>query len=399
MPKVTYDKKAGTKTVLDEKGKTVYSNYGSKNQTKTVYNKQGKIVTQSDGQKEIYNKQGKYTAYADGMKEISNKKGTSQSKEYTDVSGGKTVKTYNTKGDKEVKYTKAGEETYKKYAPDGSFTGYKQNQFGSFGSPDGGKKIPISSAKVKEETVKKETVKPPVKPPVKTGTGQTVAELWKSTTGTAWSEAKKQGLTDGSAKANLALMAKLKSGDYKPKAKVEAKPEFKVSSNIRPNEVGPYYSKTEEEANRGKMGPMDDPNKPKLKRGGSIKSKITAVKSKIKSKIMAIKKPLLKAQVGMSTPQNKKSSSGQVTQYNKAITPGGSKGDAVKPGVGSFKRGGSIKMKTGGTMKMKTGGMVNSNKKIAPSKTATGRVGGISSAPKKAVPSAKFGGIKMKRRG
>ena len=368
MPKVTYDKKAGTKTVLDEKGKTVYSNYGSKNQTKTVYNKQGKVVTRDDGQKEIYNKQGKYTAYADGMKEISNKKGTSQSKEYTDVSGGKTVKTYNTKGDKEVRYTKAGEETYKKYAPDGSFTGYKQNQFGSFGSPDEGKKIPISSAKVKEETVKKETVKPPIK----TGTGQTVAELWKAKTGTAWSEAKKQGLTDGSAKANLALMAKLKSGEYKPKAKVETKvevkPEFKVSSNIKPNEVGPYYSKSEEKANRGKMGPMDDPNKPKLKRGGSIKSKITAVKSKIKakikSKIMAIKKPLLKAQVGRSTPQYKKSSSAQATQYTKAITPGGSKGDAVKLSGGTYKRGGSVKMKAGGTMKMKTGGMVNSNKKV-----------------------------------
>lgn len=362
MPKVTYDKKAGTKTVLDEKGKTVYSNYGSKNQTKTVYNKQGKIVTRDDGQKEIYNKQGKYVAYANGMKEISNKKGTSQSKEYTDVSGGKTVKTYNTKGDKEVKYTKAGEETYKKYAPDGSFTGYKQNQFGSFGSPDEGKKIPISSAKVKEETVKKETA------PVKTGTGQTVAELWKAKTGTAWSEAKKQGLTDGSAKANLALMAKLKSGDYKPKTKVETKvevkPEFKVSSNIKPSEVGPYYSKSEEEANRGKMGPMDDPNKPKLKKGGSIKSKITAVKSKIKSKIMAIKKPLLKAQVGMSTPQDKKSSSGQVTQYIKPTIPGGSKGDVAKSSVGNFKRGGSIKMKAGGTMKMKTGGMVNSNKKV-----------------------------------
>ena len=43
--------------------------------------------------------------------------------------------------------------------------------------------------------------------------------------------------------------------------------------------------------------------------------------------------------------------------------------------------------------------LVKVNKKITPSKTTTGRVGGISSAPKKAVPSAKFGGSKMKRRG
>lgn len=46
--------------------------------------------------------------------------------------------------------------------------------------------------------------------------------------------------------------------------------------------------------------------------------------------------------------------------------------------------------------KMKVGGMVNSNKKITPSKTATGRVGGISKAPKTAVPKAKMGGIKKK---
>jgi hypothetical protein len=37
--------------------------------------------------------------------------------------------------------------------------------------------------------------------------------LWQQKTGTSWSEAKKQGLTDGSATSNIALMKKLKSGE------------------------------------------------------------------------------------------------------------------------------------------------------------------------------------------
>jgi hypothetical protein len=40
---------------------------------------------------------------------------------------------------------------------------------------------------------------------------------------------------------------------------------------------------------------------------------------------------------------------------------------------------------------MKTGGMVNSNSKVSAQKVARGRVGGISSAPKTAVPKAKYG--------
>lgn len=42
--------------------------------------------------------------------------------------------------------------------------------------------------------------------------GKTVAQVWKEKTGMDWSEAKKRGLSDGSAKSNLALLAKLKSG-------------------------------------------------------------------------------------------------------------------------------------------------------------------------------------------
>lgn len=40
---------------------------------------------------------------------------------------------------------------------------------------------------------------------------------------------------------------------------------------------------------------------------------------------------------------------------------------------------------------MKTGGMVNSNAKVTASKAAKGKVGGISKAPKTAIPKAKYG--------
>lgn len=210
------------------------------------------------------------------------------------ITSGKTVKFVDPKtGITHITNDAGGKTTYHKYNKDGTFAGgYTQNAFGVFGAGDGGRKIPISAdaytKKPEVEKMKKEFI------PNKPATGETVAELWKKTTGTSWSEAKKQGLTDGSMKANLALMSKLKSGDYKPKpkeeVKVEPKVEPKISSYIKPDEVGPYYSK-DEDPNKGKMGPIEDPNKPKLKRGGSIKSNITAIKSKIKSKIMAIKKP------------------------------------------------------------------------------------------------------------
>jgi hypothetical protein len=60
--------------------------------------------------------------------------------------------------------------------------------------------------------VNKPAVKAPTKVVAKPAT-KTVSEVWKEKTGTDWSEAKKQGLTDGSAKANLALLAKLNKGE------------------------------------------------------------------------------------------------------------------------------------------------------------------------------------------
>lgn len=46
------------------------------------------------------------------------------------------------------------------------------------------------------------------------GGGQTPSAIWKQYTGTPWSEAKKQGLTDGTAKANLALRDRVLAGEF-----------------------------------------------------------------------------------------------------------------------------------------------------------------------------------------
>jgi hypothetical protein len=53
-------------------------------------------------------------------------------------------------------------------------------------------------------------------------------------------------------------------------------------------------------------------------------------------------------------------------------------------GSGGMKKGGTVK-------KYKTGGMVNPNASVQASKVAKGRTGGISKAPKTAVPKAKYG--------
>ena len=60
-------------------------------------------------------------------------------------------------------------------------------------------------------TVKPKLTTPKVTTPEKISS-PTVSQLWQQKTGTSWSEAKKQGLTDGSASANIALLKKLKSG-------------------------------------------------------------------------------------------------------------------------------------------------------------------------------------------
>lgn len=106
-----------------------------------------------------------------------------------------------------------------------------------------GKKVKAvieSLIRPKTVTATKTVVKTPVKTPVvKKPAGKTVSEIWKEKTGTSWSEAKKQGLTDGSMKANLALLAKLKSGSFNKENQPPAKMETKKASEMKVSYTGP----------------------------------------------------------------------------------------------------------------------------------------------------------------
>lgn len=93
--------------------------------------------------------------------------------------------------------------------------------------------------------------------PAKKAPAKTVSQLWVEKTGTSWSEAKKQGLTDGSAAQNMALMKKLKSG-----SPMEYTTAYK----------GPDYSgDTAAEASFGEP-------KTTMKNGGRVKSKMKSKK-------------------------------------------------------------------------------------------------------------------------
>ena len=63
---------------------------------------------------------------------------------------------------------------------------------------------PTTATKTKPKQVTKPTVTKP--------TAKTVSQMWTEKTGTSWADAKKQGLTDGTAAGNMALMKKLQSG-------------------------------------------------------------------------------------------------------------------------------------------------------------------------------------------
>jgi hypothetical protein len=90
------------------------------------------------------------------------------------------------------------------------------------------KKVKSTIESLKRPEIRKKVVKPEVVVKPKKNTEPTVSQLWQQKTGTSWSEAKKQGLTDGSASANMALMKKLKSGEINKsslsKPKTEATP-------------------------------------------------------------------------------------------------------------------------------------------------------------------------------
>jgi hypothetical protein len=136
---------------------------------------------------------------------------------------------------------------------------------------------------VKKPDEKKPDLKNPVvvKPPAKT-----VSEIWKEKTGTSWSEAKKQGLTDGSMKANLALLAKLKSGTY------DKKPAATVTPTPVPTPTPVVTTTTSETKMKPKgtptggsgIGAMERMEREEgmYKRGGSVRKKMMSKKTKKK---------------------------------------------------------------------------------------------------------------------
>jgi hypothetical protein len=81
----------------------------------------------------------------------------------------------------------------------------------------------INQQNKKVKTPPKPAPKPAPKVVPKPAQSKTVSQIWKEKTGKDWSEAKKLGLSDGSAASNNALLKKLNSGslkssDLKPKA-------------------------------------------------------------------------------------------------------------------------------------------------------------------------------------
>jgi hypothetical protein len=143
--------------------------------------------------------------------------------------------------------------------------------------PVGSAKVSITNSKIKiEPNLGKNSSS--VKTPVKTPAGKTVSEIWKEKTGTSWSEAKKQGLTDGSMKANLALLAKLKSGSFDKKNQSPAKMETVKATDMKVSSTGPTKLAGVGD-NKGFEQPTENEliNKPgsgaKKKKGGIIKTK------------------------------------------------------------------------------------------------------------------------------
>jgi len=94
---------------------------------------------------------------------------------------------------------------------------------------------------------------------------KTVSQIWKEKTGMDWSEAKKRGLSDGSAKSNLALLAKLKSGEVSKSSL--SKP---VASTPAPTPSAPAAKMTP----TGGSGIGATEREPDTyRRGGSVKKK------------------------------------------------------------------------------------------------------------------------------
>lgn len=261
--------------------------------------------------------------------------------------------------------------------------------------------VKSGSAPKKATPAKSSTAKPAAKTttkaaPAKTTTASTktnaaksapsVSELWKQKTGTSWSEAKKLGLSDGSASSNIALMKKLQSGSVNKNTVKAAKPgsaasmksfEKEMNKNVQDELSG--KTSYPAPANSSKQGADKAADENKMRRGGMVRRRMQSG-----GDTTSIGGYIVKGNPGMDYK----------SKYKKAISK--------KPSV-------SVPA-AGATKQMKTGGMVNSNSKvsaiksagsrgvktgsntrISASKVARGRVGGTSTAPRTAAPKAMYG--------
>lgn len=119
----------------------------------------------------------------------------------------------------------------------------------------------------------------------------TVSELWKQKTGTSWSEAKKLGLSDGSASSNIALMKKLQSGSVNKNTVKAAKSgsaasmkkfEKEMNKNVQDELSGKTTYEPPTTASKSNAEKAADENK--MRRGGMVKRKLKAIDDKIEKR-------------------------------------------------------------------------------------------------------------------
>ena len=203
---------------------------------------------------------------------------------------------------------------------------------------------------------------------------KTVSQIWKEKTGKDWSEAKKLGLSDGSASSNMALLKKLNSGSLSNSDLSSSK--FKEVGTLEPKKATEISTTN---------------NNTTMKKGGSIKKMANGGVTPSDSTKIYVKKA------------EKALGAGDMKKGKKALSDAARQGLKGKAGFDEL-----------GKWKYKTGGMVNSNAKVTASKVAkgrpaksaeprtaakkaTGKVGGVSKAPKAAAPKMKMGGSMKKK--
>jgi hypothetical protein len=208
MAKKTYKKPPAKKSGPSLYDTTVKDQYG-----KPVVNKP------SDSKKKPYGMASKNSDQKKVVKKVETKKQTTPSKpkvtgnSFLDVATGArpadyySVKTKPAAPTKKVAPVQKPKATVKKIETKKVVTKKPEVKKGQ------SKKVKSKIESLKRPEIRKKVTIPEVvvTPPKKSE--PTVSQLWQQKTGTSWSEAKKQGLTDGSASSNIALMKKLKSGE------------------------------------------------------------------------------------------------------------------------------------------------------------------------------------------